>query len=483
MKRSKRIYILLGVLVVACIATFAVIRYEEHKETIRSSEEVILAIPSDSVESLSWEYETRTLSFHKDEKWIYDEDEAFPVDEEKIRELLEPFEEFGASFTIEEVEDYGQYGLDDPICTIHLATAEQAYEILLGNYSEMDAQRYVSIGDGNVYLVKDDPLNYYDADLNDVIDNDETPKLENVAEIRFSGAETYRIIYDEDSRDTYRDDDVYFAQLGGKNLPLATARVKDYLRNIRYLDLSDYVTYKATTEDLAKYGLDNPELTVTVKYTSKNEDEEEVEETFVLHVSRDPEERKAAEEDAEAEEEEKAGKENAKEESDSLDAEEITAYARVDRSKIIYRIASDDYKELMAASYDSFRHLEVLPADFEDIHRIDISLEGKDYTITSEKKGDERAYYYEEEELKIKDLQNAIENLEADIFTHERPKQNKEIGLTVYLDMENDPTIKIDLYRYDGTHCLAMVDRKPLALVKRSDVVDLIEAVHAIVLN
>ena len=263
------------------------------------------------------EYETRTLSFHKDEKWIYDEDEAFPVDEEKIRELLEPFEEFGASFTIEEVEDYGQYGLDDPICTIHLATAEQAYEILLGNYSEMDAQRYVSIGDGNVYLVKDDPLNYYDADLNDVIDNDETPKLENVAEIRFSGAETYRIIYDEDSRDTYRDDDVYFAQLGGKNLPLATARVKDYLRNIRYLDLSDYVTYKATTEDLAKYGLDNPELTVTVKYTSKNEDEEEVEETFVLHVSRDPEERKAAEEDAEAEEEEKAGKENAKEESDS----------------------------------------------------------------------------------------------------------------------------------------------------------------------
>ena len=243
------------------------------------------------------------------------------------------------------------------------------------------------------------------------------------------------------------------------------------------------MTYKATTEDLAKYGLDNPELTVTVKYTSKNEDEEEVEETFVLHVSRDPEERKAAEEDAEAEEEEKAGKENAKEESDSLDAEEITAYARVDRSKIIYRIASDDYKELMAASYDSFRHLEVLPADFENINRIDIYIKEKDYTITYENKVDERAYYYEEEELKIKYLQNAIENLEADIFTHERPKQNKEIGLTVYLDMENDPTIKIDLYRYDGTHCLAMVDRKPLALVKRSDVVDLIEAVHAIVLK
>ena len=54
MKRSKKIYMLLGVLVVACIATFAVIRYEEHKEKIRRSDEIILEIPSDSVKSLSW---------------------------------------------------------------------------------------------------------------------------------------------------------------------------------------------------------------------------------------------------------------------------------------------------------------------------------------------------------------------------------------------------------------------------------------------
>jgi hypothetical protein len=216
MKRSKKIYMLLGVLVVACIATFAVIRYEEHKEKIRSSDEIILEIPSDSVKSLSWEYESRTLTFNREEKWIYNEDEEFPVDEEKMDELLKPFEEFGASFIIEDVKDYGQYGLEDPICTINLSTANQSYEILLGNYSEMDAQRYVSIGDGNVYLVKDDPLNYYKAELKDLIDNDDPPKFKDVAEIHFSGAETYRIIYEEDSENSYRDDDVYFAQMRRK---------------------------------------------------------------------------------------------------------------------------------------------------------------------------------------------------------------------------------------------------------------------------
>ena len=49
----------------------------------------------------------------------------------------------------------------------------------------MDQQRYVSIGDGNVYLVKDDPLNYYDIEIKDVIDNDETPIFDNVKEIVF----------------------------------------------------------------------------------------------------------------------------------------------------------------------------------------------------------------------------------------------------------------------------------------------------------
>ena len=74
-------------------------------------------------------------------------------------------------------------------------------------------------------------------------------------------------------------------------------------------------------------------------------------------------------------------------------------------------------------------------------------------------------------------------SLSADSFTEEKPTQQEEISLTVYLDNENYPTVKINLYRYDGTNCLAMVDGEPVSLVSRSDVVNLIEAVHAIVLN
>ena len=190
MKRSKRLYILLGVLVVVCAGTYGVLQYEERKEEISNSDEVVLEISADDVTGLSWEYDSQTLSFHKDEIWTYDDDEAFPVSEEKIDELLDVFGEFRVSFVIEDVEDYAQYGLDDPVCTIDIETADETYEIQLGDYSTMDSERYVSIGDGNVYLVQEDPLDTYDAVLSDMIQNDETPSFGSaeIAQIRFSGS-------------------------------------------------------------------------------------------------------------------------------------------------------------------------------------------------------------------------------------------------------------------------------------------------------
>lgn len=120
MKRYKRLYVVLAVLLAACIATFALSRYKAQKEQIQTSGETILSISADEVESLSWDYDGQTLSFHRDGTWSYDDDAAFPVDAEQMDLLLEPFEAFGAAFIIEDVDDLGQYGLDNPVCTIRV---------------------------------------------------------------------------------------------------------------------------------------------------------------------------------------------------------------------------------------------------------------------------------------------------------------------------------------------------------------------------
>lgn len=467
MKRAKRIYVLLGVLAVVCVAAFAVVNYQEEQERIANTDEVILEVDTDAVESLSWSYDETSLAFHKEEGWLYDDDEAFPVDEEKIAGLLEQFQALGASFIIEDVTDYGQYGLDDPVCTIDIATADESYEIQLGDFSTMDAQRYVSIGDGNVYLVQNDPMDAYEVVLSDLIRHDEIPDFDQVESLTVTGVDSYEAVCLEENAYTALADDCYFIQDGEDWLPLDTSRVESYLNVLSSLAPTDYVTYTAGAEDLDAFGLDDPELTVTILYTAGDEEGNEPQETFTLSVSRDPAERAAAEEtdgdEAETE-------------------EEITAYVRVGESKIVYQIAGTSYEKLMAAGYDDLRHREVFAADFGDVTGLEVTLEGSTYQLTSEGDGEDKTFFYGEEELDTGDLKSALESLTAASFTDESPDGKEEIALTLTLDNENVREIQIRLCRYDGEQCLAVVDGQPVSLVPRSSAVDLIEAINAIVL-
>lgn len=467
MKRSKRLIGLLGILGITCVATYGITKYEEEKELIKNSDEIILELDSEKVTALSWEYDEEHLAFHKDENWYWDEDETFPVDEEKIMDMLDMFESFGVSFVIDEVEDYAQYGLDDPMCTIRVETETETYKLELGDYSTMDSERYVTLGDGKVYLVQKDPFDTFERTISDMILHDEIPPVSEAEEILFTGAEETRIFYEKNSDKTYGDYDVYFMEQGEESLPLDTPTMNDYLRTIRNLNPKEYVTYNATEEELSTYGMTEPELTISLTYTAEDEEtEEESAETFVLHVSRNPEE---------LEREKKEGSEDTE--------EEINAYARIGESPIIYKISDEDYKALTAVSYNDLRHKEVLTASFKNINQIDISLEDADYTITTEGNSEGRRYFYNEEELEIGTFQSALTVLEAEEFTDEMPTEKKEIDLVIHLDDPNYPEVNVELYRYDGNQCMAVVDGNPVSLVKRSQVVDLIEAVYAVVLE
>jgi len=483
MKRYNKVFILLAVVVVIGIATFALTQYENEQEKIKNTDEVILQIPSDSVTALSWEYEKdSSLAFHKGENgWLYDEDEAFPVSEEKVMKILDHFEDFAATFIIEDVTDYSQYGMDDPECTLTITTAEKTYNIKLGAFSKMDEQRYVDIGDGNVYLVGEDPMDYVDSNLSSMILHDDTPGFETMVDITFAGSENYTITRMDESSNTYNsEDDIYFVERGGKNVPLKTANVRTFLNTITSLDLLNYATYNATAEDLAAYGLDTPELSVTVNYTYTDDEDAVISDTCVIHLGRNAEEQEAYD--------------KAVAEGDATSS--VTKYVRIGDSKIIYTVDDTDYAILTEAAYDDLRHKEVIWADFETVTQIDVTLEGTQYSLLSTvDEDDARTWYYpeipeetdtEEDENKNKidlaDIQAALKALTASSFTNEAPTGKEEIRLTVHLDNENFPAVEIVLYRYDGEYCLAVVDGESVSLVERSLVIDLIESVNAIVL-
>lgn len=296
-----------------------------------------------------------------------------------------------------------------------------------------------------------------------LIQNDEVPHFENVTSLHFSGDVSYAVAYEADSGKSYDADDVYFTTLNGGTLALDSSRVSSYLYTLEYLNLTDFVTYAADDDHLDTYGLDDPELTVTVNYTETDGEGAETVRTFTLTVSRDPSQRDS--------------------EPDEDDPDSITAYARVGDSAIVYQITGSEYLALMACNQDDLRHQALLWAAFTDITQVDVTLDGEDYSFTVQTEDDEHVWYYGEEKLSIADFQSALTGLTADTFTTKQPDGKEELRLTVHLDNENFPTVEIVLYRYDGSYCLATVDGTPTAYVSRSSVMALVEAVNAIVLS
>lgn len=461
MRKTTRLVVLLGVLAVLCAAVFAVSRYQEKQEQIKTGGEVIFSVPTDSVTAVSWSIDAGSLSFTKDDDgWHYDGDEAFPVDEEKLCDMLAPLESLSAAFVIEDVDDYGQYGLDEPVCTVTLTADETEYTIKLGDLSKMDEQRYLSLGDGKAYLATHDLTEEFDTVLSELLLDDAIPAFDTVTRIEFSGTESYDVVRDE-AGESLCADDVYFTD--GK--PLDTDLVDSYLSTLGSTRLTYFINYNASDEELADYGLTTPEQSIYVEYSTEDGDAG----AFALYLASNVSELLEY-------------KEALATGSDSLP--DVTRYARFGNSRIVYEITESLYQKLTAVAYDTLRHQTLFTGDLDSITAIDVTLDGTQFTFTrTEGEDDEAVWTYQDSEFDESDLFDALDGLTATEFTEKAADGQTEIALTLHLENESFPTFSLTLTRHDGTSCHAAVNGEAVALVSRAQTVALIEAVNAVILN
>lgn len=450
MKRQKKLLLLLGLLVIVSAVTLGVMKQEEHKEKIKNTPATVLEMKD--IDSVSWDYNDVSYTFRKEDgTWVYDADAAFPVDPEKMDDLLSQFASLGAAFTIEEPEDLGQYGLEKPQCTIRLTAGEQTAELTLGDFSQMDSQRYAALGDGNVYLLSHDPMEEFDTDLSGLILQDEIPTFGTVENIALSGGDSFTR---NEEGTGFDDDDLYFRDSDGGALD--TDRVNAFVKNLQNTSLTDYVTYNATEQDLADCYLAEPEKTVTLTYIPEEAESET--QTFTLHLGKEP---------------------------DPSDDETGQAYARVGDSKILYRISDTTYEALMACDYNDLRHKDVFCADFDQADSMTVTMEGTTWEFTKEipEDTDEAVWMLNGEAVDMTDVETTLKCLTAEEFTANAPADRQELSVTVHLDREGPDEMTVTLYRQDGKQSLAQLNGKSLCYLRRSDAVSLTEALNAILLG
>lgn len=330
MQRYKRLLTLVVVLAVVCAATVGLTQYMGRQDQMKNDKKIVAHIPTEEILSFSWQNpDGSSFAFRKtDSGWKY-QDEAFPLHEERLLDILKAFENLTASFVIENVTDFAQYGLVNPKITINVSTADSAYTFKMGSFSPIDEHRYADKGDGNVYLLENDPAGQISSNLSVLLKRDTIPSFDSPTEITFAGLENYTITRNEEGN--------FLAQRAGETVSLDTASVQQYLQGITGLDIINDVTYNATEEDLKTYGLDAPQLIVTVNYTQQNPDGTQAQKTCALHIGENAEERAAADKAAEE------GK-----------IVLVTKYGRLDGSNIVYKLYDADYEALITCSYNDF---------------------------------------------------------------------------------------------------------------------------------
>ncbi len=527
MRRRRNLIILSVVFFALCGAALLAQSITEHVDSVNTADEIILTLAQDDLTSVSWEYEEETLEFEKtDNTWYNTGDEEFPVNQDTLAEFLGHFEEVHACFIIEDVEDFGQYGLEEPQCTITLTTEDGETIVSLGNYSTIDEQRYVSIGDDKVYLIEDDLLEYVTTDRDEYMQHDDIPEIESLVELTVAGDAMLDAVYDEEGVYSYTQSYNYYNVEGGNYSVLDDERVEDYLSALTTLSLTDYVTYTASSEDLSAYGLDDPDYTITLTVEIAVVDEEDEEETTEEDASaaEETEEDEAVEGKDATEEADEEPETETKEyvlyigivitEEENEDGEtEVTtlAYARVGDSEIIYQLTDEDYETLVANSYDSLRPRAVLSLNWESVTGVSFTMNDTTYEVSAMTRGewnelleaasedsgesedteeededvdeDEIIYLLSEQEIDFDTAMSAVNALEIDSFTSGEDASTLELSMTVYLDNEDYPSVTVTIYQYDGENCLVYLDGEQVGLMERSLMVDLREAVTSIVLG
>lgn len=453
MKRGKKLVSLLIVLAVVLAATYLATRLtpEDTVEETAAPAATIFTLEPDTVTGLSWYY-GEDISFEKDgDSWIYAEDPAFPLDESYIDSMLDSLSEITSSKTIEAVEDWDQYILEVPICQIQLTAGDTVYTLKLGGESSLGGERYLSIGDGNVYLVDTNLLTPFSYGLYDILKMESIPDMSNITGLKLeSPVQNYQITYEEGSGAAYSD--AYHWFMDGNVLD--TELTDTLLSTVTSLSWQACADFNA--RDLSAYGLDIPAATVTVQYTETGDSGSAA--SFTLEIGS---------------------------ETGSF------RYARIAGSSMVYKIYGSTVDTLLYTSCYELLPDEVLLMDWEEVTALDVTLDGRTYqfirnthTVTGEDgtESQQTVWLLDGAEAAADTITNALDGINSTGYaTGMTPERSEEIRFVIHRQHETFPEVELVFYQYDSTQCLTTLNGKATVFAQRDAVVTLVEAVTKII--
>ena len=452
MKRGAKLAALaaaLAVLVGAWLLAQSMTRQRQEDLAQHADEEGIdLAVGrQEDIIALAWNYFGDAVSLRYDAGeglWINDQDPDCPIDQEAVGPLLEAAASLTASGAVEDVTDFGQYGLDDPAFAVMAGTAEKVVTYYIGS-SAPTGQWYVRLdGEDRVYLEDGTLAEKFQLGLEDVLALDSAPQ--DIAAVTSLRAETdagsYALEYVADPGSVWYTDTWPWFLTDGEGRParpLDTDKVKDLYGLATGIVLDRCVTWSAGTG--AEYGLDRPQGTVRVGY----DDTQGKSGFFTLQFG---------------------------------DYKDGDVYVRPAGSEMVYLVSGTVLDGLMYPDFDAMAPLAPTALNFDRLQSVFMELDTDSYSIRrslstpmDEGEEPEEIFTTGDRSLDAERVSNWLRQVyELPADSRADQAQGREIKYRFTFRQTSDlfPEVTAEFRAYDSAHYLCTVNGEESYLVPRT---------------
>lgn len=218
MNKQKRTFVILAIVLVACLAGYlGLLNYNKYKSDDDSESESdsveALSLDSSDVKSISFlidgqEYtfsriksedtsdETESTESEKtdtesetnsdenstdDDQWVCDNDTSLKINTSKVTSLLGNATSITASKKFDSDADTSDFGLDEPQNVVKLSTADETYTITIGEKNAMLGEYYIKVND-DVYLSSNTILGTIPDSIDDMVAIEDSESTETESE-------------------------------------------------------------------------------------------------------------------------------------------------------------------------------------------------------------------------------------------------------------------------------------------------------------
>ncbi|WP_044297139.1 DUF4340 domain-containing protein [Robinsoniella peoriensis] len=278
MKKKKKLIGLLTALVVLILLTaayFCLKNYNKEQEAESETEDTSVAVTSieeSDITGLTYILDKEKLEFKKENNsWYYTEDKNFPVDQDKVKTLLDNFKDIKAVRDLGQLENLDDYGLKEPSNTVTVISNNGVETVFyIGNENETTGDYYMYMNNPeHIYTVSSAFANAFNGKLYDLVVDSSFPSITSNTIIKAVVDQTDNQLTLESSRD----DSATWSVKDSKNKKKEADGTKSnqLLSNVTSLNFKDYIDYDC--KNLDQYGLKDPSAVITLDYTVTHEAE------------------------------------------------------------------------------------------------------------------------------------------------------------------------------------------------------------------